>query len=33
MLTHRFQKKKTKTPGKEIEKAEKYLEDFMRRNR
>jgi len=33
LLTHGFQKKKTKTPAKEIEKAENYREDFIRRNK
>jgi phage-related protein len=33
VLTHGFQKKKAKTPAKEIEKAEKYRDDFFRRNR
>ena len=33
ILTHGFQKKKTKTPNKEIEKAKKYREDFLRRTR
>lgn len=33
ILTHGFQKKKQKTPVKEIEKARKYRDDFMRRNK
>src|SRR6056297_2086481 len=33
LLTHGFQKKKAKTPAKEIEKAENYREKFIRRNK
>ena len=33
ILTHGFQKKKQKTPAKEIEKARKYRDDFLRRNK
>jgi len=32
VLTHGFVKKTKKTPPKEIEKAEKYRKDYMRRN-
>lgn len=32
ILTHGFQKKKQKTPAKELEKARKYRDDFLRRN-
>lgn len=32
ILTHGFQKKKAKTPAKEIEKAEVYRQDYLRRN-
>ena len=33
ILTHGFQKKKMKTPTKELEKARKYRDDFLRRNK
>ena len=33
ILTHGFQKKKVKTPVKEIEKAEAYRRDYLRRNK
>ena len=33
ILTHGFQKKKQKTPAKELEKASKYRDDFLRRNK
>ncbi len=33
ILTHGFQKKKTKTSAKEIQKAEAYWQDYMRRNK
>ena len=33
ILTHGFQKKKQKTPAKELEKARKYKDDFLRRNK
>ena len=32
ILLHGFQKKTQKTPNKELEKARKYLEDFLNRN-
>jgi phage-related protein len=32
ILLHGFQKKTQKTPNKELEKARKYLEDFLERN-
>lgn len=33
ILTHGFHKKKTKTPTKELEKAERYRKDYLRRNK
>jgi len=33
ILTHGFQKKKVKTPVKEIKRAEKYRKDYLRRNK
>jgi len=33
VLTHGFQKKKMKTTSEELERAEKYRNDFLRRNR
>jgi len=33
ILTHGFQKKKMKTPTKELDKARKYRDDFLRRNK
>ncbi len=33
ILTHGFQKKKQKTPAKELEKAKKYRDDFLRRSK
>ena len=33
ILTHGFQKKKIKTPVKELDKARKYRDDFLRRNK
>lgn len=33
IVTHGFQKKKMKTPTKELDKAKKYREDFLRRNK
>jgi len=33
ILTHGFQKKKMKTPVKELDKARKYRDDFLRRNK
>lgn len=33
ILTHGFQKKKQKTPTNELDKARKYMDDFLRRNK